>query len=78
MEEDVTISINGTDTTFPAGTYYGEIMQAQMDADGFQIMVILLQSSLKNSYVLKIFPDTDINVHIIQFLIRFNTFQQIS
>lgn len=39
IEEDVTISINGTDTTFPAGTYYGEIMQAQMDADGFPVMV---------------------------------------
>ncbi|MBQ9264468.1 MAG: peptide ABC transporter substrate-binding protein [Clostridia bacterium] len=33
LEEDVTIDINGTATTFPAGTYYGEIMQAQLDAD---------------------------------------------
>lgn len=29
----VTLSINGTSKTFPAGTNYGEIVQAQMDAD---------------------------------------------
>ena len=39
LEEDTTVSINGTDTTFPAGTYYGEIMQAQIDADGVAIKV---------------------------------------
>ena len=39
LEEDVTISINGTDTTFPAGTYYGEIVQAQLDADGIDAKV---------------------------------------
>ena len=39
LEEDVTIDINGTDTTFEAGTYYGEIMQAQIDADGVKITV---------------------------------------
>ncbi len=39
LEEDVTIDINGTATTFPAGTYYGEIMQAQLDADGVQAKV---------------------------------------
>lgn len=37
LEEDVTISINGTDTTFTAGTNYGEIVQAQIDADGVKI-----------------------------------------
>lgn len=36
LEEDVTIDGLGT---FPAGTRYGEIMQAQMDKDGFQIKV---------------------------------------
>ena len=36
ITEDVTVDINGTATTFPAGTYYGEIMQAQIDADGFK------------------------------------------
>lgn len=39
LEEDVTIDINGTATDFPAGTYYGAIMQAQIDADGVQIKV---------------------------------------
>ncbi len=39
LEEDVTIAINGTDTTFPAGTYYAEIEQAQLDADGIPIKV---------------------------------------
>lgn len=37
LEEDTTIDINGTATTFPAGIYYGEIMQAQLDADGVAI-----------------------------------------
>lgn len=35
MSKDTTIDINGTPTTFPAGTYYGEIIQAQFTADGF-------------------------------------------
>ena len=35
LAEDVTVDINGTATTFPAGTFYGEIVQAQVDADGF-------------------------------------------
>ena len=39
LEEDVTVSINGTDTTFKAGTYYGAIMQAQIDADGVKMKV---------------------------------------
>ncbi len=39
LEEDVTIDINGTATTFEAGTWYGEIIQAQMDADGVAFMV---------------------------------------
>ena len=39
LEEDVTVSINGKDTTFKAGTYYGAIMQAQIDADGVKIKV---------------------------------------
>ncbi|MCD7806286.1 MAG: ABC transporter substrate-binding protein [Lachnospiraceae bacterium] len=38
LEEDVTIDISGTATTFPAGTYYGEIVQAQLDADGSDIV----------------------------------------
>ena len=39
LAEEVTIDINGTETTFPAGTYYGEIVQAQIDADGVQMTV---------------------------------------
>ena len=37
LPEDVTVDINGTATTFKAGTYNGEITQAQLDADGVQI-----------------------------------------
>lgn len=39
LTEDVTIDINGTETTFPAGTFYGEIVQAQIDADGVPLTV---------------------------------------
>ncbi len=36
---EVTVDINGTSKTFPANTSYGEIMQAQLDADGAHIKV---------------------------------------
>ncbi len=39
LEEEVTVSINGTDKTYPAGTYYGQIMQDQIDADGVKMIV---------------------------------------
>lgn len=39
LEEDVTVAINGTDTTFKKGTFYGQIVQAQIDADGFKMKV---------------------------------------
>lgn len=39
LDEDVTIDINGTPTTFAAGTYFGEIEQAQITADGFPVTV---------------------------------------
>ena len=39
VPEEVTVDINGTPTTFPAGTYYGTIMQAQIDADGIPAKV---------------------------------------
>ena len=45
LPEEVTVDINGTATTFPAGTFYGEIMQAQMDADGIPVKVWDGQSS---------------------------------
>lgn len=37
LPEDVTIEINGKATEFKAGTNYGVIMQAQIDADGIAI-----------------------------------------
>ena len=39
LEEEVTVDINGTATTYPVGTMYGEIMQAQLDADGVALTV---------------------------------------
>ena len=39
LEEDVTVDINGESKTFAKGTNYGEIMQAQIDADGVKIKV---------------------------------------
>ena len=38
LSEDVTVDINGKATTFKAGTNYGEIVQAQIDADGVAIV----------------------------------------
>ena len=35
----VTVKINGTDKTYPAGTKYGQIMQDQIDADGVKMKV---------------------------------------
>jgi len=39
LNADVTVDINGTATTFPAGTYFGEIEQAQLNADGVPFQV---------------------------------------
>lgn len=39
LTEEVTVKIGGVDKTFPAGTYYGAIVQAQLDADGIKIKV---------------------------------------
>ena len=39
LEEEVTVDINGTATTYPAGTPYGVIMQDQINADGVAITV---------------------------------------
>ncbi|MCQ2354227.1 MAG: peptide ABC transporter substrate-binding protein [Clostridia bacterium] len=39
LAEEVTVDINGTATKFAAGTNYGAIMQAQIDADGVKIKV---------------------------------------
>ena len=39
LEEEVTVSINGTDKTYAAGTMYGQIVQDQLTADGIQLTV---------------------------------------
>ena len=39
LPEAATVKINGTDKTYAAGTYYGQIMQDQIDADGIKIKV---------------------------------------
>lgn len=39
LPEDITYDINGTPTTFTAGTNYGALVQAQIDADGFPMKV---------------------------------------
>ncbi len=37
LDTDVTVDMNGTPTTFPAGTAFGAITQAQLEADGSPI-----------------------------------------
>ena len=39
LPEEITVDINGTATTFPAGTNFGEIVQAQITADGYPMKV---------------------------------------
>ncbi len=39
LSAETTVSINGEDVTFPAGTAYGVIEQAQLDADGVALKV---------------------------------------
>ena len=39
LPEAVTVSLNGKTTEYPAGTYYGQIMQDQLTADGLHITV---------------------------------------
>ena len=39
LTEEVTVQINGTAKTYPAGTWYGQIMQDQLNADGVKIKV---------------------------------------
>ena len=39
LTKDVTVDINGEATTFPTGTNYGAIMQAQIEADGYPMKV---------------------------------------
>ncbi len=39
LSKEVTVDIAGTPTTFPAGTNYGEILQAAITADGYPMKV---------------------------------------
>lgn len=39
LEENVTADINGESVTFEAGTFYGEILQTQLTADGYPVKV---------------------------------------
>ncbi len=39
LGEEVTISLNGTEKTYPAGTMYGQIVQDQLTADGIKLTV---------------------------------------
>lgn len=50
LPEEVTIDINGTATTYPAGTWYGQIMQDQIDADGIAMKVWDEETSLGDGF----------------------------
>ena len=50
LTEETTVEINGESKTFPAGTDYGEIMQAQLDADGFGITVWKADTTADNGH----------------------------
>ncbi len=39
LDEQTTVKINGEDVTFDENTWYGAIVQAQLDADGFPVTV---------------------------------------
>lgn len=39
LQEDVTVAVGGVPVTFPAGTHYGQIVQAQIDALGGAMQV---------------------------------------
>ncbi|MCM1264228.1 MAG: ABC transporter substrate-binding protein, partial [Butyrivibrio sp.] len=39
LKAETSVDINGESVTFPAGTYFGEVVQAQLDADGIPLMV---------------------------------------
>ena len=39
LAEEVTVKIGGEDKTYPAGTFYGQIMQDTLDADGVKLTV---------------------------------------
>ena len=50
IPEEVTVDINGEAKTFKAGTYYGEIMQAQIDADGVPAKVWDAETQMSSGF----------------------------
>lgn len=50
LSKDVTVEINGESVTFPAGTAYGAIRQAQLDADGSHIKSFDAETGLSTGY----------------------------
>ena len=50
VPEDVTVDINGEAKTFPAGTYYGAIIQAQIDADEIPAKVWDAETELSSGF----------------------------
>ncbi len=51
LPDETTVSINGTDKTYPAGTYYGQIVQDQLDADGIKIKVWDAENMTSDGFV---------------------------
>lgn len=50
LSKDVTVDINGEPVTFPAGTAYGTIRQAQLEADGSHIKAYDEETGLGNGF----------------------------
>lgn len=51
LPEEATISINGTEKTYPAGTYFGQIVQDQLDADGVKIKAWDAENKTSDGFV---------------------------
>ena len=50
LSKDVTVEINGESVTFPAGTAYGTIRQAQLEADGSHIKSFDAETGLSTGF----------------------------
>lgn len=50
LSKDVTVEINGESVTFPAGTAYGTIRQAQLEADGSHIKAFDEETGLSTGF----------------------------
>ena len=47
LPEALTIKINGVDKSYPAGTMYGQVMQDQLNADGFENYIKVFDPTLE-------------------------------